>query len=179
MQEQLLAELIANPIPLPPEPLDEDGQPLVVPPYVVDGSELTIQDLMAVDDPAAMKDKDLSAWLDEREQLGLQRMASTNATGLAHVDDSVVRTLAQKYRADGNKLKCRGNALTRSCAFTGSFVILECGRRILYPNCPGALPLLPLPPSPPPPYPPSPPSITHPTNSHHCLLLYFRLDSGN
>lgn len=145
VQEQLLAELMSNPVPPPPEPLDTDGEPLVTPPYVVDGSELTIQDLMTVADPDATKDKDLSEWLDAREELGFRKMADAKATGLCRVDENVVRTLARKYRLDNNKLKCRGNAITRSCAFTGSFVILECGRRILYPNCPGPQP----PPAPP------------------------------
>lgn len=135
-QEQLLAELMANPLPLAPEPMATDVGP-AVPPHIVDGVEITLQDLMVVDDPEKMKDKELSEWLDARERLGFSKMAETNASGLLEVDPTVVRTLAQKYREDGNRLKCRGNAITRSCAFTGAFVVLECGRRVLYPNCPG------------------------------------------
>lgn len=83
------------------------------------------------------KTRDLTEWLDEREKLGFANMSDTKATGLAAVDETTVRTLARKYSACKDKHKCRGNAITRSCAFTGSFVILECGRRVLYPNCPG------------------------------------------
>ena len=132
-----MAELMANPIPQPPEQTNADVQPAAVPPHVVDGAELTIEDLMVTEDLSEMKDKDLSEWLDARERLGFEKMALTKASGLLHIDEDVVRTLAQKYREDGNALKCRGNAITRSCAFTGSFVILEDGRRVLYPDCPG------------------------------------------
>lgn len=132
-----MAELLANPVPPPPEqPLATDVAS-AVPPHMIDGVTITIQDLMVTDDEDTMKDKDLSEWLDEREQLGFQKMADTKATGLAGIDEATVRTLARKYRADKDGLKCRGNAITRSCAFTGSFVILECGRRILYRECPG------------------------------------------
>ena len=84
-----------------------------------------------------LKERHLSDWLDEREKMGFEKMAETKPTGLATVDDTTVLTLARKYSACKDKHKCRGNAITRSCAFTGSFVILECGRRVLYPNCPG------------------------------------------
>ena len=108
-----------------------------MPPHMIDGVHITIQDLMVTDNEDALKDKDLSAWLDERENLGFRKMADTKATGLTSIDEAMVRTLAKKYRTDRDGLKCRGNAITRSCAFTGSFVILECGRRILYRDCPG------------------------------------------
>lgn len=137
-QEQLLAELIANPVPPPPEPLEMEVA-AAVPPHMVDGVEITMQDLMVTENEGAMKDKDLSAWLDEREKLGFEKMADTKATGLPSIDEATVRTLARKYRADKDGLKCRGNAITRSCAFTGSFVVLECGRRILYRECPGGV----------------------------------------
>lgn len=137
-QEQLLAELIANPVPPPPEPLEMEVA-AAVPPHMVDGVEITMQDLMVTENEDAMKDKDLSAWLDEREMLGFKKMADTKATGLPSIDEATVRTLARKYRADKDTLKCRGNAITRSCAFTGAFVILECGRRILYRECPGGV----------------------------------------
>ena len=101
----------------------------------MDGSEITIGDLMVGGDP--LKDQHLTEWLDAREKLGFQKMADAKPTGLLEVDSATIRTLAQKYRNDVDKVKCRGNAITRSCAFTGSFVILECGRRILYPKCPG------------------------------------------
>ena len=137
-QEQLLAELIANPVPPPPEPLEMEVA-AAVPPHMVDGVEITMQDLMVTENEDAMKDADLSAWLDEREWLGFKKMADTKATGLLSIDEATVRTLARKYRADKDALKCRGNAITRSCAFTGAFVILECGRRILYRECPGGV----------------------------------------
>ena len=135
-QEQLLAELIANPVPSPPEPLTTMEE-TAVPPSVVNGTEITIHDLMVGESADKLKDQHLSEWLDAREKLGIEKMAETTATGLPEVDPSVVRTLANKYREDRDKTKCRGNAITRSCAFTGSFVILECGRRVLYPHCPG------------------------------------------
>lgn len=132
-----MAELLANPVPPPPEqPLATDVAS-AVPPHMIDGVTITIQDLMVTEDEDTMKDKDLSEWLDKRERLGFQKMADTKATGLAGIDEATVRTLARKYRTDKDGLKCRGNAITRSCAFTGSFVILECGRRILYRECPG------------------------------------------
>ena len=127
---------MANPIPPPPEPMATDFH-AAVPPHIVDGIDITINDLMVLDDPEKTKDKELSEWLDARERMGFLKMAETKASGMLHVDPSAVRTLAQKYREDDNKLKCRGNAITCSCAFTGSFVILECGRRVLYPKCPG------------------------------------------
>lgn len=127
---------MANPVPPPPEPMATDFK-VAVPPHVVDNVEITIRDLMVMEDPEQMKDTELSNWLDAREKMGFAKMAETEASGLLHVNPTAVRTLAQKYREDGNRLKCRGNAITRSCAFTGSFVILECGRRVLYPNCPG------------------------------------------
>lgn len=96
---------------------------------------IKITDLMVGADP--LKDQHLTEWLDAREKLGFEKMAETAPTGLLDIDPETIRTLASKYSADGDKLKCRGNAITRSCAFTGSFVILECGRRVLYPNCPG------------------------------------------
>ena len=133
-QEQLIAELLANPVPSPP-PAPEEGSAVAVPPHVVDGSEIKISDLMVGAGP--LKDQHLNEWLDAREKLGFEKMTATQATGLPAVDETTVRTLAAKYTTDKDKCKCRGNALTRSCAFTGSFVILECGRRILYPNCPG------------------------------------------
>ena len=144
-QEQLLAELMANPVPPPPPlavSLDATAVASAVPPHKINGVEITIQDLMVTESKGAMKDKDLSEWLDEREKLGFQKMAETKATGRADIDESTVRTLAQKYRQDNDKVKCRGNAITRSCAFTGSFVILECGRRVLYPECPGEVYML-------------------------------------
>ena len=123
-------------MPAPPDPESvTDLHASAVPPHVVNGSEITIHDLMVGADP--LKDQHLTDWLDAREQLGFEKMADTNATGLLEVDSATIRTLARKYRDDGDKVKCRGNAITRSCAFTGSFVILECGRRVLYPNCPG------------------------------------------
>lgn len=136
-----MAELMANPLPLPPlAPTDTDIA-TVAPPHAIDGFELTIADLMVVadkDKPTA-KDKTISDWLDEREQMGFKKMAETTPTGLACVDPATIRTLAQKYKADdADQVKCRGNAITRSCAFTGAFVILECGRRVLYRDCPGA-----------------------------------------
>ena len=133
-----MAELMANPVPVPPVSLATNVAS-AVPPHTVDGSGLTIQDLMVVQDEEAAKDRGLSEWLDERERLGFEKMAATKPTGIAQVDSSVIRSLAQKYMADGNKVNCRGNAITRSCAFTGSFVILEDGRRMLYPNCPGEI----------------------------------------
>lgn len=132
----MLAELLANPVPPPPEKPEADAAS-AVPPHTVDGVKITIQDLMVSENPDRLKDGDLSDWLDEREKLGFEKMAATKATGLARIDESTVRTLAKKYRSDNDGLKCRGNAITRSCAFTGSFVILECGRRILYRDCPG------------------------------------------
>ena len=133
---------MANPVPPPPLPppavsLDATAVVSAVPPHEIDGVEITIQDLMVTESEGVMKDKDLSEWLDEREKLGFQKMAETKATGRADIDESTVRTLAQKYREDNDKVKCRGNAITRSCAFTGAFVILEDGRRVLYPECPG------------------------------------------
>ena len=107
-----------------------------MPPHVVDGSELTITDLM-VDDDDLLKDQTLTEWLDAREKMGFEKMAEIKATGLPDVDPATVRTLASIYAEQKGKIKCRGNAITRSCAFTGSFVILECGRRVLYPKCPG------------------------------------------
>lgn len=132
--------MIANPVPPPPEPLAiTDLQATAVPPSVVNGTEITIHDLMVgeggIADP--LKDKHLSDWLDAREKMGFAKMAETTATGLLEVDQSAVRTLSKKFHQDHDKRKCRGNAITRSCAFTGSFVILEDGRRVLYPKCPG------------------------------------------
>ena len=111
-----------------------DLQAAAVPPHIVDGTAITIHDLM-VNGPC--KDKDLNEWLDAREKLGFDKMKDSKATGIVEVDPRTIRTLARKYAEDPDKLKCRGNAITRSCAFTGSFVILECGRRVLYPQCPG------------------------------------------
>ena len=90
-------------------------------------------------DAGPLKDQHLTEWLDARGKMGFENMAATKATGLPAVDEATVRTLAAKYNAEKDKCKCRGNALTRSCAFTGSgsFVILECGHRVLYPKCPG------------------------------------------
>ena len=123
-------------MPAPPEPESvADVHASAVPPHVVNGSEITIHDLMVGADP--LKDQHLTEWLDAREKLGFQKMAETKPSGLLDIDSATIRTLAMKYRDDGDKVKCRGNAITRSCAFTGSFVILECGRRILYPDCPG------------------------------------------
>ena len=105
---------------------------------MINGSAVTITDLMVGADP--LKDKHLiTEWLDAREKLGFEKMAEVAATGLPQVDSATVTTLAKKYAAakDGSKKICCGNAVTRSCAFTGSFVILKCGRRVLYPNCPG------------------------------------------
>ena len=136
-QENLLAELMVNPV--PPRPVPEtttDLQGSAVPPHVVDGSELTIRDLM-VDDADLLKDQTLEKWLDAREKMGFENMAASEATGMPDVDPATVRTLGSIYMEQKGKLKCRGNAITRSCAFTGSFVILECGRRVLYPKCPG------------------------------------------
>ena len=136
-QEQLIAELLSNPVPAPPEPsVTADVEAVAVPPHIVDGTEITIHDLM-VGDEHSLKDKDLVEWLDAREELGFAKMAESQATGAVTVDHSTIRTLARKYTSDSSNLKCRGNALTRSCAFTGSFVILEDGRRVLYPECPG------------------------------------------
>lgn len=136
-QEQLLAELLANPVPAPPAPESaEDLKGSAVPPHVVDGSHITITDLMVGADPT--KDQHLSEWLDAREKMGFAKMAAVEATGLPKVDEAAVRTLAVKYQRDNDKVKCHGNAVTRSCAFTGAFVILDDGRRVLYPNCPGA-----------------------------------------
>ena len=107
-----------------------------VPPNVLNGTAITIQDLMP--NASEMKDKELSDWLDTREHLGFKNMTETKATGLHHVDEGAVRTLALKYKSNkDNQLKCVDNTITRSCAFTGSFVILKCGHRVLYPNCPG------------------------------------------
>ena len=135
-QEQLLAELIANPVPSPPEPLATTAlHGTAVPPSVVNDTEITIGDLMAGEGFDLTKDQHLSEWLDAREKLGFAKMAGAEATGLSDVDPTAIRTLAKRYHHD--KSKCCGNAITRSCAFTGSFVILKCGRRVLYPNCPG------------------------------------------
>ena len=90
-----------------------------------------------VDDDDLLKDQTLTEWLDAREKMGFEKMAEIKATGLPDVDPATVRTLASIYAEQKGKIKCRGNAITRSCAFTGSFVILECGRRVLYPKCPG------------------------------------------
>ena len=103
----------------------------------MNGTEITIGDLMAGEGFDLTKDQHLSEWLDAREKLGFAKMAGAEATGLSDVDPTAVRTLAKRYHHDHDKSKCRGNAITRSCAFTGSFVILKCGRRVLYPNCPG------------------------------------------
>ena len=136
-QEQLKAELLANPIPAPPAPESvEDLQGSAIPPHVLDGSHITISDLMVGGDLS--KDQHLSVWLDAREKMGFAKMADSVATGLPEVDEAAVRTLATLYQQDHDNSKCRGNAITRSCAFTGSFVILESGRRVLYPKCPGA-----------------------------------------
>ena len=137
LQEQLLAELLANPVPSPPEPeAITDLRGSAVPPHVLNGSEMTISDLMVGADPS--KDEHLTKWLDAREKIGFNNMAETTATGSFEIDEKAVRTLAKKYAAgDQDQRKCGGNAITRSCAFTGSFVILECGRRVLYPMCPG------------------------------------------
>ena len=135
-QEHLIAELLANPLPSPPEPLTVD-QTVAVPPHIVDGTEITIHDLMVSDDGRPLKDKDLNEWLDAREQMGFDKMRDSEATGIAKVDPATIRTLAAKYSENPVKVKCCGNAITRSCAFTGSFVILKCGRRVLYPECPG------------------------------------------
>lgn len=136
-QEQLIAELLANPLPSPPEPESvADVQASAIPPHVVDGSVITIHDLMVGADP--LKDQKLTEWLDAREKLGFEKMAETVATGQPNVDPETVRTLAKRFTADKSQSKlCCGNAITRSCAFTGSFVILKCGRRVLYPQCPG------------------------------------------
>ena len=134
----MIAELLANPVPSPPEPLATTNlQGVAVPPHVVDGTEITIQDLMVNDDDRPLKDKDLNEWLDAREKMGFAKMKDSEATGIVKVDADTIRTLARKYAEEPDKRKCRGNAITRSCAFTGSFVILECGRRVLYPQCPG------------------------------------------
>ena len=141
-QEQLLAELLANPVPGPPAPeAAADLRGSAVPPHVLDGSEITISDLMVGADPS--KDQHLTKWLDAREKMGFDKMSDTKATGSVEIDEKAIRTLAKKYASgDKDQCKCRGNAITRSCAFTGSFVILECGRRILYPMCPGVCVLL-------------------------------------
>ena len=134
----MIAELLANPVPPPPEPLATvDLQGAAVPPHIVDGTEITIHDLMVNDDGRPLKDKDLNEWLDAREKMGFDKMRDSEATGIVAVDPATIRTLARKYTENPANVKCRGNAITRSCAFTGSFVILECGRRVLYPNCPG------------------------------------------
>ena len=74
------------------------------------------------------KEQTLSEWLDAREKLGFAKMATSEATGIPKVDDAAVRTLAKKYQqGDHEKVKCCGSAITRSCAFTGSFVILNNG----------------------------------------------------
>lgn len=111
-------------------------QETALPPHVVDGSEITISDLM-VSSAGPLKDQDLTQWLDAREKMGFENMAGTQATGIAAVDPETVRTLATKFSGCKDKYKCRGNAITRSCAFTGAFVILKDGRRVLYPQCPG------------------------------------------
>ena len=91
-----------------------------------------------MEDDRPLKDKDLNEWLDAREKMGFDKMKDSQGLGLLRLlDPRTIRTLARKYAEDPDKLKCRGNAITRSCAFTGSFVILECGRRVLYPQCPG------------------------------------------
>lgn len=108
-----------------------------MPPSVVNGTEITIDDLMVREGGDCLKDKHLSEWLDAREKMGFAKMAETEATGLPDVNPEAIRTLAKRYQKDCDKTKCRGNAITRSCAFTGSFVILENGRRLLYPMCPG------------------------------------------
>lgn len=125
-------------MPAPPAPeVAADLGGSAVPPHVLNGSAITISDLMVGADPS--KDEHLTKWLDAREKMGFDNMSATVATGSFEIDETTVRTLAKKYLS-GDKdqqRKCRGNAITRSCAFTGSFVILECGRRVLYPMCPG------------------------------------------
>ena len=82
-----MAELLANPVPPPPEqPLATDVAS-AVPPHMIDGVHITIQDLMVTDNEDALKDKDLSAWLDERENPGFRKMTDTKTTGLASIDE--------------------------------------------------------------------------------------------
>ena len=59
-QEQLIAELLANPVPSPPAaPEGSEGSAVAVPPHVVDGVEIKISDLM-VGDGTPLKDQHLN-----------------------------------------------------------------------------------------------------------------------
>ena len=82
-QEQLIAELLANPLPSPPAPLETvDLQAAAVPPHIVDGTEITIHDLMVNQDDRPLKDKDLNEWLDAREKMGFDKMKDSQGLGL-------------------------------------------------------------------------------------------------
>lgn len=85
VQEQLLAELLVNPVPSPPPP-PEEPRNVVVPPHQVDGVELSITDLMIIPNAAGkappLKDKELSRWLDAREAMGFAKMKDLEATGM-------------------------------------------------------------------------------------------------
>lgn len=90
-----------------------------------------------VDNADLLKDQTLEKWIDVREKMGFEKMEASETTGMSDVDPATVYTLTSIYAERMGKLKYRGNVITRSCAFTGSFVILACGRRVLYPKCPG------------------------------------------
>ena len=91
LQEQLIAELLANPVPAPPAPLTTDLTETSAPP----GLDISLQDLMVGADP--LKDQHLSEWLNARERMGFDKMADTKPTGCNKIDPDTIRTLAAKY----------------------------------------------------------------------------------
>ncbi len=109
----------------------------------MDGREITIYDLMGVKHPETgvtpAKDAEsmIEQWLDAREKEANAVVADNPATGEVITSEETVANLANKYRVKHSKVKTCGNAITRSCAYTGAFVVLNDGRTRLWKECPG------------------------------------------